>query len=221
MSSGREWTNVPVLLQTQIPSGLQYVDMERFVPQEDDARPVRKKKKLPSIEDESIAELALYVYVEFEDATRADMFHLNTGPLRYEHFRQLLRGTARMHWDAAVPVEENPSTDDFDASVEEWLSQYMDPTAYHVQKQYLSTCVKPYSMSCKMLGSRILKIKSLMKHMPGSPAENRILPQTELKLVYFQLMRRDWQTKFEAADNSITDRQYSFSKLVNYMATQE
>ena len=82
MSSGREWTNVPVLLQTQIPSGLQYVDMERFVPQEGDARPVRKKKKRPSIGDESITELSLYVYVEFKDATREEMFNLNTAPLK-------------------------------------------------------------------------------------------------------------------------------------------
>ena len=159
MSSVREWTNVPVLLQTQIPSGLQYVDMERFVPQEDNTRPVRKKKKLPSMEDEAIAELALYVYVEFEDATRPDMFNPDTGPLKYEHFRQLLRGTARMHWDATLTEEENPSNEDFDTSFEEWLSQYMDPTAYHVQKHYLSTCVKPYNMSCKMLASHILKIK--------------------------------------------------------------
>ena len=126
-----------------------------------------------------------------------------------------------MHWDAVIPNEAAPSDGDFDTSVEEWLDQYMDPTAYHVERQYLNTCVKPYGMTCKALASRLLKIKALMNHMPGSPSERRILPTVELKMVYFELMQRDWQTKFEAADNSITDPDYSFNKLVTYMATQE
>ena len=221
MSSGRDWSNVPVLLQTQIPSDIQQVDMERFVPQPHGDKPIRKKKKLPSMEDEAIPELALYVFMEFQDAAREDMLDLDTGALKYEHFRQLLRGTARMHWDAAIPNEPNPSDADFDESVEEWLNQYMEPTAYLVQRQYLNTCVKPYSMTCKTLASRLLKIKALMVYMPGSPSEKRILPEVELKMVYFQLMRRDWQTKFDAADNTITDPDYSFNRLVNYMATQE
>ena len=223
MSSGREWAdaNVPVLLQTQIPSDVKHVDIERFVPQPYGDKPIRKKKKLPSMEDEVLPELALYVYMEFMDAAREDMLNLDTGALKYEHFRQLLRGTARMHWDAAIPDEPSPSDADFDTSIEEWLNQYMEPTAYLVQRQYLNTCVKPYSMTCKTLASRLLKIKSLMAHMPGSPREKRILPEVELKMVFFQLMRRDWQIKFDAADNTITDPDYSFNRLVVYMATQE
>ena len=70
------------------------------------------------------------------------------------------------------------------------------------------TCVKPYSMTCKALASRLLKTKVLMKHMPGSPTEKRMLPTVELKMVYFQLTRRDWRTKIEATDNSITAPDY-------------
>ena len=82
---------MPVLLQTQIPSDLWYVDMERLVPLDVSERPIQKKKKLPSMDDEAMPELSQYVYVEFEDATREDMFNLNTAPLKYKHFRQLLR----------------------------------------------------------------------------------------------------------------------------------
>ena len=44
---------------------------------------IRKKKKLPSIEEEVIPELALYVYMEFQDAAREDMIDLDTGALKY------------------------------------------------------------------------------------------------------------------------------------------
>ena len=59
MSWSRDWSKVPVLLQSQIPTDLQYVDMKRYVPQSHRERPIRKKKKLPSMEDEVIPELAL------------------------------------------------------------------------------------------------------------------------------------------------------------------
>ena len=85
------------------------------------------------MEDEVIPELALYLYMEFKDAAREDMLDLDTGVLKYEHFRQLLRGAARTHWDAAIPDEREPSDANFDDSIEEWLDQYMEPTAYHVQ----------------------------------------------------------------------------------------
>ena len=64
---------IPSVTADSIPSDLRYVDMEQHVPQDGGERPIRKKKKIPSMEDEAIQELALHVYVEFEDATREDM----------------------------------------------------------------------------------------------------------------------------------------------------
>ena len=107
--------------------------MERYVPQPHSERAIRKKKKRPSMEDEVIPELALYVYMEFKDAAREDMLDLDTGALKYEHFRQLLRGTARTHWDAAIPDDgREPSDADFTtASRNGWTSTWSQrPTMY-------------------------------------------------------------------------------------------
>ena len=98
----------------------------------------------------------------------------------------------------------------------------MEPTAYHDQKQYLLTATKPFSMGCKQLSSRLTKIKTLMKNMPGaSDAGNEIYSDLEFKMLFYNLMRTDWKTTFDASGNVITNADYPYSKLVAFMAAQE
>ena len=58
-------SNMPVKIKTQLPEHIENVQLERYVAVQNDQ--VRRRVKAPSIEDEAIPELALYVYHEFTD----------------------------------------------------------------------------------------------------------------------------------------------------------
>ena len=66
------------------------------------------------------------------------------------------------------------------------------------------------------------KIKTLMKNVPGAPDDgNEIYSDLEFKMLFYNLMRTDWKTTFDALGNVITDADYPYSKLVAFMAAQE
>ena len=213
-------SNVPVKIKTQLPEHIEHVQLERYVTVANDQ--VRRRVKAPSIEDEATPELALCVYHEFADICGSGRLHLSTGALKFEFFRQLLRGSARSHWDAAATEVGGTNVDNFGEATTIWLSKYMEPTAYHDQKQYFLTASKPYGMSCKQLASRLTKIKTMMQYMPGRPDDDdAILPDTEFKLLFYNLMRNDWKASFDASGNVITEDTCAFDSLVTYMAAQE
>ena len=210
--------SVPVTLVSQI-AEQNLVQLERYVTV--GGNDVRRRAKAPTIADEALPELALYVYQEFMDIAGQSRLSLTTGVTRFEFFRQVLMGTARSHWDAATAEVAGTNLDHFDEAVDIWLSKYMEPTAYHDQKLYLSTASKPYQMNCKQLYSRLVKIKTLMPFMPGAPDVDQVLPNMEFKMCYFQLMPGKWRSSFDAAGHNITLDTYTIDNLVAYMAAQE
>ena len=213
-------SNVPVLIKTQVPEDPKTVLLERYVTV--GGHDVKRRAKAPVIEDQSSPELALYVHHEFMDLAGTSQLSLTTGILRFEYFRQVLKGTAQTHWDAAALNVGGTNLENFATAVKEWFGQYMEPTAYHDQKQYFLTATKPFAIGCKQLASRLLKIKSLMRNMPGAPEVGTdIYSEIEFKMLYYNLMRNEWKTNFDASGNVITEADFKFTKLVSYMAAQE
>ena len=102
------------------------------------------------IPDETDPEHACRTYDEFTDLTDAPRLGLNTGALKFEFFRQCMRGQARRHWDGVLgEIGAGRTNADFDQAVMMWFAKYMEPTAFHDQKQYLLTAIKPFGMTVK------------------------------------------------------------------------
>ena len=134
-------SNVPVRIKTQITEEPKTVQLERFVTVA--GNDVKRRLKCPVIEDQACPELALYINHEFMEAAGTTQLSLTTGALRFEFFRQVLKGTARSHWDAAAESVNGTTLENFAAATKEWFNQYMETTAYHDQKQYFLTAWQP------------------------------------------------------------------------------
>lgn len=210
----------PCLLKTTLPHDLNTVQLERYVTV--GGNQVRRRIDAPTIGDELDPELALRVYQEFLDICNVSRLHLSTGQLRFEFFRNCLGGQARNHWDAAVSPPDNTTLVHFRETVDRWFTNYLEPTAYHDQQQYLISATKAFSMSVKETASRLKIIKGLMQFMPGSPDNvAEIYPPVAFKMVFYNLMRVNWKANFEASGNEITDPNYTWDNLVSYMSSQE
>ena len=211
--------NVPVKLKSSVDSAYNTVQLERYVAV--GGHDVRRRVSAPTMEDEIEPEVPLTIYHEIQDICGPSRLHLNTGVLKFEHFRQMLRGNSRTHWDEAAQEVGGTTNDNFRAAKDLWLANYMEPTAFHDQKQYLSTATKPFSLTCKQLASRLTKIKTFMAYMPGAPPANQIYPEPDNKMLYYNLMLPRWKTTFDAAGHRITDPAYTYASLKTFMEAQE
>ena len=210
----------PILLKTKLPEFLPTVQLERYVTVA--GNHVRRRARCPMINNENDPELACKVYEEFTDICGAERFDLNTGPLKFEFFRQCLAGQARAHWDVAVANQGGNGDNEFNAAITEWFSQYFEPTACHDQKQYFLQATKAYSMSVKETATRVEEIIRYMAYMPGAPPVGTpIYSDVEKKMTLYRLMRQNWRTNFDASGNQITDNGFTWNNLITYMTAQE
>ena len=210
----------PIHLKTALQEPLESVQLERYVTVA--GNDIRRRARCPIITDEIDPEMACRVFHEFTDISGVSRLSLTTGPLKFEFWRQCLGGQARSHWDSIVPDLGGNTNNDFSDGIAIWFTKYMEPTAYHQQKQYFLNTSKAYSMSVKSTASRIKTIVTFMQYMPGSPdTVAEIYSATELKMCLYRLMRLDWKTSFDASGNDITEDAYSWERLVTYMSAQE
>ncbi len=212
----------PIKLKTTLPATVSTVTIARYVA-DAGGNNVKRMATLPRIADEMEPELALRVYDEYKAAMAAPRLSLTNGSLRFEFFPQLLSGQARRHWDAAAaPFAAALTNANFDTAIEEWLSNYLEPTAYSDQKEYFVTATKAFSMSVKETASRIKQIVAYMVMMPGYPGGGAaVYTDAELKTVFYRIMRPQWKVKFDASGNDITDVNYTWDNLVRWMSAQE
>lgn len=212
----------PILLKTKLPDGVNLfmVQLERYVDVGGNA--VRRRARCPLINNETDPELACKVYEEFIDICIDTRLHLNTGPLKFEFYRQCLNGQARAHWDVAATEVGGTTDANFTESVTAWFGQYFEPTAYHDQKQYLLQATKAYSMTVKDTATRLEEMIRYMRYMPGAPAAGTpIYSVVEKKMTLYRLMRPNWKSNFDASGNDITNAAYTWGQLITYMSAQE
>ena len=212
----------PLTMKTSIlPEGdLPKAFLERYVTVA--GNNVRRRAHCPLIANETDAELACKVYEEFQDISSQNRFHLNTGALKFEYFRQCLAGQARAHWDVAANNQADESDASFSAAIVEWFANYFEPTAFHDQKQYFLQATKAFSMSVKDTATRVEQITRYMRFMPGAPAAGTpVYSDTEKKMVLYRLMLPAWRTNFDVSGNVITNDTYTWHNLVTYFNSPE
>ena len=184
------------------------------------------KMYLPICDDPSQKELFLYVIDQFFDAAHNDRLHLSTGTERYTKFRQVVDGALRMSWVAISDAQNNKTVDNFAGDVRTLVGEYLTPSSYEDQLNYLRSVEKPYSMECENLGARLKVISRLGRLLPGAPTVNDV-PQplyqddAALKRAYFNMMRGDWKIKFVSSAHDLEDANFTYQRLVRFMATQE
>ena len=212
--------NPPIYLKTTLPDTLETVQLERYVTVA--GNDVRRRARVPVITNEVEPELACRVYDEFRDVCAQERLNLTSGTLKFEFWRQCLAGQARNHWDAVVEGLPGTTNANFATGIGEWFEKYMEPTAFHDQKQYFLNTTKAFAMSVKETASRVKQIVKFMHYMPNSPdIGEEIYSDTELKMTLYRLMRADWKTSFDASGADITEDDYTWERLVKYMASQE
>ena len=213
--------NAPLKLKTELREDLETVQLERYVPV--GGHDVRRRAKMPTINNEIDPELACKGYDEFLDVCSANRLCLTQGVQKFEFWRQCLQGNARTHWDAIMTQIGGTNTNvDFENCVVEWFTKYMEPTAFHDQKQYFLSATKAYNMNVKTTASCVLTRMKFMLYMPGAPATAaEIYTDTEKKMTLYLLMLPQWRSKFDASGNEITEDDYTWERLVKWMASQE
>ena len=90
----------PLKLKSNLPDDPEQVQLERYVAVA--GNDVRRRARIPVLTDEVDPEFVLRTYDEFRDICDAARLSLGTGALKFEYFRQTLRGQARRHWDAVL-----------------------------------------------------------------------------------------------------------------------
>ncbi len=128
-------TNVPIKLKTALEGQSTTVQLERYVTV--GVNDVRRRSTAPMIEDEASPELALHVYMEFTDIVTTPRLDLSTGALKFEYWRQVLKGNSRTHCDSTAQDVAGTTNDNFEEAMVIWIANYMEPTAYHEQSYEL------------------------------------------------------------------------------------
>ena len=159
------YSKAPILLKPPENENRIMAPLERYVTV--GGNDVKRRANVPMMVDEVDAESAYKTYEEFVDISIPARMHLNTGVLRFEIWRQCLKGQARRHWDAITPTLGGNTIPNFNTVIATWFTKYMDPKAFVDQKKYLNGAKKPYHLSVKETASRFKKIIAYMRYMPG------------------------------------------------------
>ena len=181
------------------------------------------KMYLPVCDDPSNKELFLYVVDQFFDAAHNDRLHLD-GTGCYTKFRDVLGGDLRIAWQAISGAQATKSLGNFVEDVDELIEQYLAPTSYFDQLEYIRDSTKSYAQSCEELASRLRIISHLGKYLPGSvqggTRYDLFTSDDLLKRAFFQLMPQPWKIRF-AESGQVLLGTYTFQNLVRFMSTQE
>ena len=185
------------------------------------------KMYLPVCDDPSQKELFLYVVNQFKDAAHADRLHLTTGEGIYTKFRGVLDGALRLSWQALSDGRANKTVNTFAEDVRALIAEFMSPTSYEDQLEFLRGSTKPFNVSCEELGARLKVISRLGKYLPGAydatnaTERNLFDGDNAYKRAYYSLMPQAWKLEFAKSAHSLDGAGYTYTNLVRYMAVQE
>lgn len=191
------------------------------------AREEYAKMYLPVADDPSQKEVFLYVVDQFLDAAHSDRLHLTQGQYRYNKFRQVLGGAALITWQTLSDARAAKTVDTFMEDLRTLIDEYMSPTSYSDQLEYLRSATKPFNMDCAGLGARLRVISKLGRRLPGSIDATGTIhrelytTEDEFKRAYFTLMPSSWKIKFAESGHVLEGNTYTYQQLVRFMAVQE
>jgi hypothetical protein len=162
---------------------------------------VKKHGILPRVHTSDLETFLQSIY-DFEDLCSPTQFHLTTGALRHEFYRQSLSGLMRTKYD--THWAEHPNTvAGHKATLRAMLSDLCDQEDFLVQKKYIQKYRKPNNMSVDAYEQRISWILLLMRNMDGAPNNGIILTDDEDKQRLFDAMSRSVRNIFRGSGMTI------------------
>jgi len=180
---------------------------------------IAKKREEVFFCDKADVEYIIRTIREFEDATEDTRLHVGDWTKQFGLFRKCLGGTVREHWDGA---KDGKAEDDIGwrDALKDFLKEYIEDTDLAAQKMYMDNTKKPWNMTVKALGDRLLEINALLSYFPGA---NNTAPFliTDLKYKLVLMSPTNWQIKFAETGKQLSDATYEYKDLIRFLTIQE
>eukprot|EP00978_Attheya_sp_CCMP212_P019036 scaffold52846_cov53-Attheya_sp.AAC.1 len=136
---------------------------------------------------------------------------------KFTNFRKRLRDIARDDWDT-VRVQYPATIGGFNATVYAWKEMILPEDVYEMQKNYIETVKKPFTMSVRDFVKRIRQMASFLPEFP-MPMGASGLSQIDLKNIIFRGMPSAWQENFVHADMRIAN--ITLAQMTDYLASEQ
>ena len=157
---------------------------------------------------------------DFETSIPNARLQLNNGALRFEYFSKTLGGSALDIWDTIAQAQPGTTMNDWNTAIAAFIRRVVKPTDLAGQTKYLDNAKKPFKLTMPQLSDRLRFTNNLMAKFPGANG-NPPYNEQELKLKLFAMCLEPWRNSFATSGNDISDPNYTYDMLTNYMAVQE
>ena len=195
-----------------------------------------RKADVPFAPDASDKERLLRVVHEYNDAIAASRLHFTTGADIYDNFRLTLGGDLRTTWDQVVTEllqtqvpdgagGHNPWTKTaanfITDGVSKFLRRFFPSNSFLIQGEYMRLVMKPKVLDVYAVSGRARLINTLSRYLPGSGGNKLYNTPLEEKNAFFRMMLPAWQLKFTESGQELDDPNYTYDRLVQFMANQQ
>ena len=136
---------------------------------------------------------------------------------KFVNFRKCLREVARDDWDT-VRAQYPVTIGGFTGSLYSWKEMIIPEDMYEVQKNYIETVKKPFTMPVRDFVKRIRQLASFLPEFPKPPAASG-LSDTDLKNIIFRGMPSTWQENFVHANMRIST--ITLAQMTDYLASEQ
>eukprot|EP00978_Attheya_sp_CCMP212_P001021 scaffold2113_cov63-Attheya_sp.AAC.3 len=150
---------------------------------------------------------------EFDEV--ADDLKFTEAHETFTNFRKCLRDVARDDWDT-TKVGQAITVAGFKVMMYAWKLMILPEDIYEVQKNYIETVKKPYTMTVRDFVKRLHQMASYLPEFPR-PMAATALSETDLKNIIFRGMPNAWQENFVQANMHISS--ITLVQMTDYLAS--
>ena len=208
-----------------------------------------RKADIPFAPDSQDKECLLRVVHEYCDAIQHSRLNITDAQEIYDNFRLTLGGDLRTTWDQTVAellqTLVPPTAADLAAAVAaglppppaanwirteanfpmdgvpHFLRRFFPSNAFLIQQEYICTTMKPKALDVYALSGRLRLLNTLSQYLPGSGNLSMFTTSIDEKNAFFHMMLPQWQLKFSDSGHELDDPNYSYDRLIQFMANQQ
>ena len=195
-----------------------------------------RKADVPFAPDATDKERLLRVVHEYKDSLVPSRLNFTQGPDIYDNFRLVLGGDLRTTWDQTITELEATQVPDGAGGHNPWaktannfipdgitkfLRRFFPSNAFLIQGEYMRLVMKPKALDVYAVSGRVRLINTLSQYLPGSNRQKLYTTPVDEKNAFFRMMLPSWQLKFTETGQELDDPNYTYDRLVQFMANQQ
>ena len=183
--------------------------------------PYREKRSASVIiANDDDMEVMIRLVITFIEASMPASLALTDGAL-FSEFRKCLGDIVLDTYDNLLASIQVRDRSNFILLVNDLVGHFADPTAFADQKRFMDTYTKPFKLSVRELGNRLIIVNKYTQYLPGSNGSS-VYDENTIKNAFFNMMLPAWQFSFAgSAHTELNDPNYTYAMLKRYMITQE